>query len=245
MKKLIFIFALLFTLILSACDPIEDEPQADLEYSDLAAKALFTHVEAESKSNDKYVVYYYQEACSHCQSVKQDILAFALDFEYLDFYIIDSSKTPDSSSYEEFRGTPTIFVLSGGEIIESYIGSVQVLDFIDLYSEIQFEYDMFEAQQLNSYSEILEIEEDEYLVYYYLESCPNCIAVKDQFLQWAFSKNVNEFYIMNGATIENPDEIPTELQILASGTPLLIVMSNGVFTDEYYLGKDTILDYID
>ena len=56
MKKLIFIFALLFTLILSACDPIEDEPQADLEYSDLAAKALFTHVEAESKSNDKYVV---------------------------------------------------------------------------------------------------------------------------------------------------------------------------------------------
>jgi hypothetical protein len=26
---------------------------------------------------------------------------------------------------------------------------------------------------------------------------------------------------------------------------LLIVMSNGVFTDEYYLGKDTILDYID
>ena len=244
MKKIIFILFLVFSLTLTACEP-EEEDEAVLEYSDLASKSIFTHLEAESKSNDKYIVYYYQEACSHCQDVKQEILEFAIEFDYIDFYILDTFNAPDSSSYEEFRGTPTAFIISGGEIIESYVGSVKILNFINEYSNIEFEYELFDSQQLTTYDEILNIEEEEYYVYYYLESCPNCIAVKHEFLKWAFSKNVDEFYIMNGADVENPDELPTELQILASGTPLLIVMSNGTFTDEYYSGKDAILDYIE
>lgn len=244
MKKLIFILTLLFALTLSACSPTEED-DGILEYSDLASKTLFTNVDAETKSNDKYIVYYYQEGCSHCQDIKQQILSFALEFDYLDFYLVDSFNTPDSSSYEEFRGTPTAFVISGGEVIESYEGSDQILELIEKYSNLQFEYELFESQKLTSYSDVLEIEEDNYLVYYYLESCPNCIAIKDVFLKWAFTKNVNEFYIMNGADVLSPDDIPTELQILASGTPLLIVMSNGIFTDEYYLGQDEILDYIE
>jgi thiol-disulfide isomerase/thioredoxin len=244
MKKLIFILLFFFTISLSACEPAEED-DGILEYSDLASKALFTNLDAESKGDDKYVVYYYQEACSHCQSIKQEILAFALEFDYLDFYLVDSFNTPDSSSFEEFRGTPTAFVISGGEIIESYVGADNILIFIDKYTEIQFEYELFESQRLTSYSEILEIEEDEYYVYYYLESCPNCIAIKDEFLQWAFTKNVNKLFIMNGASVDSPDDIPTELQVLSSGTPLLIVMSNGLFTDEYYLGQDAILSYID
>ena len=193
MKKLIFILVLLFTVTLSACNPVEED-DGILEYSDLASKALFTNIEAESKSDDKYVVYYYQEACSHCQDIKQRVLSFALEFDYLDFYIIDSFKTPDSSSFEEFRGTPTAFIISGGKVIKSYIGSDEVLEFIQEYTDIQFEYELFEAQQLSAYSEILEIEEDEYYIYYYLESCPNCNAIKDDFLAWAFTKNINKFY---------------------------------------------------
>jgi len=244
MKRLVFILILLFTLTLSACNPVEEDDGV-LEYNDLASKALFTHVDAESKSNDKYIVYYYQEACGHCQEIKQEILAFVLEFDALEIYIIDTSKALDSSSFQEYRGTPTVFVISGGEVIESYIGSDDILRFIDEYSDIQYDYDLFESQQVSSYNQILELEEDEYLVYYYLESCPNCNEIKDQLLAWAFSKNIDEFYLLNGADVENPDDIPTELQILASGTPLLIVMSNGIFTDEYYSGKDAILDYID
>ncbi len=50
---------------------------------------------------------------------------------------------------------------------------------------------------------------------------------------------------MDGASVIDPDNILTELQILALDTPVLIVMNNGVFTNEYYSGKDAILDYIE
>lgn len=244
MKK---IFSLLFVLIvfpLSACENAE-ETGVVYEYSDLETISLLSHEEAENMSNEKYAVYYFAESCSHCQNIKQDILSFAIDFNYLDFYIIDISKASDSSSYEEFRGTPTVFVLSGGEIIESYVGSIEVLEFIDDYKEIQFDYDLFNLQHLTTYSEVLDIAEEKYLVYMYLESCPNCITIKEDFLSWAFTKNINEMYFINAAEVTNPDDLPTELQILGSGTPILIVMSNGVFTDEYYLGVDEILEYIE
>jgi glutaredoxin-related protein len=244
MKKIIFILTLLFTLTLSACDSTEVDDGL-FEYSDLGDKELFTHADAEDMSNDKYIVYYYHEACSHCQNIKQEILSIAYDFEYFDFYIFDISNAPDVSSYEEFVGTPTVFVLAGGEIIESYIGGDKVLEFIDIYTDIQFDYELFTNQQLTTYSEILDIEVERYLVYYYLETCPNCIEIKDTVLSWAFTKNVNDLYFMNGDKVIDPDNILTEHQIIALGTPVLIVMNNGVFTDEYYLGKDAILDYIE
>ncbi len=244
MKKIIFMLVLLFALTLSACES-EETDDGLFEYSDLADKELFTHADAENMSNDKYIVYYYHKACSHCQNIKQDILSFAYDFEYFDFYIFDISNAQDVSSYEEFVGTPTVFVLAGGEIIEKYIGGDKVLEFIDIYSDIQFDYELFNNQHLTSYSEILDIEVERYLVYYYLETCPNCIEIKDTVLSWAFTKNINELYFVNGASVIDPDNIPTELQILSSGTPTLIVMNNGIFTDEYYSGKDAILGYIE
>ena len=241
MKKLILVLTLLFIFTLTACAPEEHI----YEYTEFSDMAIDSHSEAESKSNNKYIVYYYQEACSHCQDVKQDILGFAKSFEALDFYLLDAARAPDDSSLEEFLGTPTVFIFSGTEIIESYIGGPRVKEFIKKYEEIELDYSNFDAQDLITYQEILDIDSDTYLVYYYLESCPNCIEIKDQFLSWAFTKNVNQVFFMNGANVIDPDNLPTELQILGSGTPLLIVMSNGAFTDEYYSGKDDILSYIE
>lgn len=244
MKKIIFILILLFTLTLSSCDP-EEVDDGLLEYSDLADKEVFSYAESEGKSKDKYIVYYYHQSCSHCQDVKQEILSFGESFEHLDFYLLDISKALDVSSYEEFVGTPTVLVLSGGDIVESYIGKDKVLDFIDIYNDIEFDYELFTNQQLTTYNEILDIESERYLVYYYLETDPSCIEIKDTVLSWAFTKNINEIYIMNGDSVIDPDNIPTELQILELGTPILLVMNNGVFTDEYYFGKDVILNYIE
>ena len=241
MKKIVLVLSLLLVFTLSACISNDDL----YEYSDFSDIAIELNTEAEGKSTEKYIVYYYQENCSHCNDVKQDILEFADEFDTLDFYIFDISKALDRSSLEEFIGTPTVFIFSGTEVIESFIGKDEVLVFIDLYKDIIFTYDLFDNQALTTYQEILEKESKRYLVYYYLETCPNCIEIKDTLLSWAFTKNINNIFIMNGSSVEDPDNFPTELQILSSGTPLLIVMNNGEFTDEYYLGKDNILDYIE
>lgn len=247
MKRIIFALLLLFTL--TACTELiieeeDDDLEIIYEYSDFESISISTHYEAEGKSNDKYIVYYYGKYCSYCNKVKQDILAFANDFDDLDFYIFETSGAVDYSIYEEYIGTPSVFVISGGIIIEEYIGSDKVIDFINLYSDIVFDYDLLSSQHLTEYDQLLDITSERYLVYYYSDTCQSCTDIKNQVISWAFTKNVDEIYLINSNTVTDPNIIPTDLQILSSGTPLLIVMNNGVFTQEYYLGKDDIQDYV-
>lgn len=247
MKKLLLLLSLLILFTLSACEEDDINPDIihDYEYTEFTNIKITSHSQAESMSNNKYIIYYYSATCSHCKEVKQDILEFASEYSDIDFYIFDILDASDSSSIEEFLGTPSVLIFSGGELSDIYIGKVRVMDFITDYSSPNLDYDSFESQHLDTYQDVLDIDEDIYLLYYYLESCPNCKAIKDQFLSWAFTKSVYQIYFMNGISVEDPDNIPTELQILASGTPLLLVMSDGVFTDEYYSGKDDIIDYIE
>ena len=242
MKKLILILSLFLIITLSAC-----RDDKELDYDDFSDISLESNADAESMSNNIYIVYYYQEACSHCQTVKQDILSFADTFTLIDFYIIDSASVEDTSSIDGYRGTPSVYLFSGGEAIESYIGPENITLFIDSYSDLEekLDYDSFGSRQFTTYQQVLDVESDKYYVYYYLHTCPSCIEIKNQLLEWAININISQMFIMNGATVEDPDNIPTELQILTSGTPLLLVMSNGEVTDEYYLGKDDILEYIE
>lgn len=249
MKKILLMFVLMLGLLLSSCEKAEEllgvNHNDSFEYSDFTYITINSHAEAEGKSNDKHIIYFYQELCSHCQAIKQDILGFADTFNDLEFYIFDISKAQDASSLQELVRTPTIFVFSGTEIIKSYIGKDKVLLFIEEYENLSLEYSSFNSQTLTTYNEILNIESSRYFVYYYLEGCAECIEIKSEVLAWAFTKNVNDMYIMDRANIEEPNDIPSELEILTSGTPILIVMNNGVYTDEYYIGKDEILDFIE
>ena len=248
MKKLILLLSLLILFTLSACEeePIDEtNTDQEFEYSDLSDIALTSHDQAENMSNNKYIVYYYSATCSHCQEVKQDILGFASEYEDVDFYIFDVSDADDRTSIEEFLGTPSVLIFSGGELTQIYLGKIRVIDFIEEYTDQILTYDTFETQHLTTYQEVLDINTGVYLLYYYLVDCPNCIAIKDQFLSWAFTKSVHQIYFMNGMSVSDPDNIPTELQILASGTPLLLVMNNGIFTDEYYSNSEDISEYIE
>jgi len=252
MKKLSFLLSLLILFTLSACEEDGDintgsdtDINQDYEYVDFTEIKITSHSQAENMNDNKYIVYYYSATCSHCKEVKQDILEFASEYTDIDFFIFDVLDASDRSSIEEFLGTPSVLIFSGGELSDIYVGKTRVLDFISDYTDPVFDYDTFESQHLNRYQDVLDVERDVYLLYYYLESCPNCQTIKDQFLTWAFTKSVYQIYFMNGASVLDPDNIPTELQILASGTPLLLVMNNGVFANEYYSGKDDIIDYIE
>lgn len=218
------------------------------DYSNFEEHLLTSYNEAETIEDERYVVYYYGKSCGHCINVKQDVLDFFSTFELLPFYILEVQDTPDSSSLDEFIGTPTMFIMADGEVVDMYVGSVDIYDFFEEYKDVEsipLDYDHFKTQELTSYTQALEIESEAYLLYYYLDDCPHCIAAKDDFLEWAFERDVRDVYFMNGATVSGSGTIPTELIILNSGTPILVVMTNGMFADEYYSGTDEVLDYIE
>lgn len=243
MKKL-YILALLlfFTITLSACE----EDVVELDYTDFPDHLLTSYEAAESIEDERYIVYYYGKNCGHCANVKQEVLSFFSEFTLLPFYILEVQDTPDVSSLSEFEGTPTVFLIADGQVMDQYVGSIQVREFLSLYKDIDsipLDYSHFKSQHLTTYQEALEIDTDAYLIYYYLLDCPHCIAAKDDFLEWAFQRDVRDIYFMNGAVVSSSGNIPTELIILNSGTPILVVMKNGEFADEYYSGTEAVLEY--
>ena len=240
MKKLLVVLISLLVLSLSACREI----YVELDYLDFPDNTITSYEAAENEQSNKYIVYYYSANCGHCLTVKPDILDFFNDFDTLPFYIFNITDAPDVSGLEEFIGTPTVFVMSDGVVSESYIGSDNIYDFILKYNDLELDYNTFNSLHLTTYQEVLNIEEDIYILYYYLDNCPHCITVKDNFLSWVFTKSAGDIYFMNGANVTDPDNVPTELTILNSGTPIIVIMSDGEFTGEYYSGSEEILEYI-
>ncbi len=202
--------------------------------------------ELETITSNKYIVYYYGTYCGHCKIIKQDILGFFDNFEALPFYILNTfdARFIDDSSLDEFRGTPTIFVMSNSKVLEAYIGSTAILEFIAINKSINLDYNSFESQHLVDFQDVINIQRDSYILYYYTDECPSCKLAKDDFLEWAFTRSVEDVYFINGETVIGSDNIPTELTILNSATPIILIMSNGEFIGEYYSGSDEVLNYI-
>ena len=186
---------------------------------------------------------WHSDECGHCQEVKSEIIEFLTDYDDMPFYLLDIQDAPDSTSVEGLTGTPTLLIISDGMITEAYVGKERVRDYIAKYEEL--DYEDFEDQHIYSYQDALSIEQDAYIIYYYLEGCPHCQAAKEDVLAWALKRGIKDVYFMNGATIEQADNIPTELIVLNSGTPILVVMTNGNFADEYYSGTEDVLNYIE
>jgi len=241
MKYLIFIIISLMTFTLSSCDLFKE---STYEYEDYTDQVLTSHSEAENISNNRYIVYYYETSSEPCKEVKQDILSFFDEFDLIDFYILDTGLASDISNILEVNDEPSIIIFSDNQVLESYIGLTQVKSFINKYENIELDYDYFSEQHVTNYQDVLDVNNDVYILYYYLENCPYCMAVKGDFLKFAISKSVGDIFFMNGALVNDPDNIPTELTILNSGTPILVIMSNGEFANEYYSGKDAVLEYI-
>ncbi len=107
----------------------------DTDYKHFISSTVYSYRELESMDHEKYIAYYYSDSCSHCQEVKSDILNFLKDFDEMPYYFLDVAEAPDQTSTTIFRGTPTLFVIENNTIIEVYVGSVEVREFIELYSD--------------------------------------------------------------------------------------------------------------
>ena len=236
----------LFLLFLASISLTGCVKQPEKQYSDLENHHVSTYFEAEHASKNRYVLYYYDSTDENDNSIKNEIISFFELFEALEYFLLDASQsTVGVSAFGEYDDEPLIYVVSNQSVLEEYIGESNIRSFISSYSDIEFDYDLFEDQHLDSIYDALEIENDSYILYYYLDNCPYCIQMKPHFLPWAFSKSAEDIYFINGAEVESPDTLPTDLIVLQSGTPIIVVMSNGEFANEYYSGPDDVMEYIE
>lgn len=86
-------------------------------------------------------------------------------------------------------------------------------------------YDSFD--RVKNFSDIQTYEEQEYLVYYYTETCPACVDVKMDILEFADSNNAGvKVYFLDAANVNGTNELD-----YMTGTPSLLTIVNGIIVD--------------
>ncbi|MCF7925829.1 MAG: thioredoxin family protein [Candidatus Izimaplasma sp.] len=239
MKKVLFFFVVIFGLILVGCE----EPET-IDYDDFEHLKQSSYTSAENKTPNRYMLYYYSESCSHCNDVKADLLNFVETFELLDLYLIDvgSETIKDVSQFSEFIGTPSLFIIADGKVVETYIGSKDILEFIEKYEDITLDYTYFNNQYVNTFDAITSVEKEDYIVYYYNDDCASCEAVKDIFLQFAVKRPPEEIIFLDKSRMAHLDNMPDALHNIEDG-PAIIEMSLG-YVINVYEGETAVRSYI-
>lgn len=93
------------------------------------------------------------------------------------------------------------------------------------YFDTTIDYDSFDT--VDDYSQIAYQDEDRYLVYWYTETCPACITIKQEVLDFADS-NVEgiKVYFMDATKTTGTNNIAQ-----MTGTPSMLTVVNGVIVD--------------
>lgn len=237
MNKIKYIVLLFTIFFIASCE----KESTLLDYSDFSSQQITSFYEAEHMNNNRYIVYYYSENCSHCKEVKEEILTLFNHYTALDFYLVDVAKANDSSTVPEFLGTPTVFVFSEGKVVESYIGLDKVRLFITLNTDFELDYARFTGRTFGTYDEILQMTDSDYIIYVYSDDASSA-SLKDQVLPWAYRKSITDIYFINQDEITG--EIPSSLSILNSNAPMIIQMNGAVYTDVSFIGEEEIIEYI-
>lgn len=129
-----------FIFTLSACG------SDDLDYDDFKGNHLPSWQYVLDREEDQYLVYYYGVNCSHCKTIKSEILAFASENDAgLKVYFIDSADVSiedyaqypivDPMTGEEVPGTPTIMVIKDGKVEAMEVGPTIIKDLLKQIEE--------------------------------------------------------------------------------------------------------------
>ncbi len=114
-----------------------------------------------------------------------------------------------------------------GSLIVILIGAVVA---IELTTNTEYE----DFDHISSYQRILDQEEDQYIVYWYGPTCSHCALIKDQVIQFANKNNEKiKVYFINSAEASGVANLvhPDDETITMSGTPTMIVVSDGAVAD--------------
>ena len=230
------VLLLILTLTLSAC--------SNPDYSAFTESKMNSYYLSETKSNNRYILYYYNSEDETSNSVREEIVNFFESFDKLPYYTLDTRliKT-ETSSFGGYDNEPIIYVVSEGTPYETYTGKEEIETFISNYSNIELSYDTFESQHISDVSELLEINEDTYLVFVYFESCTLTKEIEEDLLNWFYTKPASQVYFID---LYDPELVHLgDFEFIANSSPQLFVFSNGEYTEEKYVGKVEIPEYIE
>lgn len=92
-------------------------------------------------------------------------------------------------------------------------------------NDVILEYDSFDT--IDDYAYIQTQEEDQYIVYFYTETCSHCIIIKTQVLEFAYANEAGiKVYFTDAATT-----IGTNYIAGLVGTPSMIIVVDGIIVD--------------
>ncbi len=106
------------------------DPPHQFEYRDFET---FSLSQLQSLDNEDIIVYAYLEVCAACQLIKQDVLHFIDQYNgAYTVYIWDLLYVSIPSEYSDFPTVvPSIIVFESGDIIATYKGVAEVIDYLD------------------------------------------------------------------------------------------------------------------
>ena len=141
LKKVCTLIIALFLVSCNKSNEVKISEINQYDYKDII-QLIINKEEIFSFANDSYYVYFYKENCSHCNSIKQTIIGEALIRKDIYFFddtadilkvkdlknpIIGISKSEDIFIY----GTPMLINVEYGAISSFYLGTEQIINFLD------------------------------------------------------------------------------------------------------------------
>ncbi len=238
MKILTTITVVLSVMMMVACGG------SDLDYDDFTDHQVTTYFEAETMEG-RYILFYYDSTDDADQGIKQELLSFFQAFELLPYYFLDTSSIETESSYfGAYDEEPVVHVILSETISESYIGEERIRTFLDTYGNMELSYDTFSSQTKQDPADAIVPGNGDYLIYYYEEDCADCTTLETDIWEWSFRRYSTDILFIDGSEADL-SELPSNLVILTEGAPLLLVMDDGVFHNEYYDTVESIRTYLD
>ncbi len=219
---------MLFMLV--ACEQNQVE---EYEYGDLDVEHVSSYLEGETMDG-KYILYYYSETCPGCNSIKQEVIPFFMNFSMLDLYLLNTAEMFDVSIFPEFVGTPSLFIIDGSKTLyETYIGVDRVREFIDEYKDIVPSVSLFKNQHITTIEEYNNFEGNYIFVF-----SDNYIVTDDNLWIQLFQLETDDLVLIN------IDEAGIDLlsELDNPQVPLLLVKTENTFENIY--GEDNIISYL-
>lgn len=126
MKKLILSLFISIILILSGCATEDNTKSYD----------QFNHIDHWDKIDDLgdgfTLIYYYNPYCEVCISIEQEVTSQLVKLEdTYTIYLIDDGEIFEQGEPRFETRIPSLFIFENGILIESILGSVPVLDYLD------------------------------------------------------------------------------------------------------------------
>lgn len=118
--------------------PVIVDPVEELDYYDERLTFITSNTELLSQDAESYYVYMFSPTCSHCLSIKQEVLEFVFNELNEPFFIIDAYDYTKNDGYSDWgQYVPTLIKIVNGEIVEEYVGTIEVRTCISDYVEAQ------------------------------------------------------------------------------------------------------------